>query len=228
MPVVGIRFRNVTGVDCFINVAVNVLATTEAIRRSICEEGNNEDVSTENNSGTVLSNIEGNWGNASNMSITPSDKRFVIRELSRLMELRGESIGDTIMLRKLLSQFFGIFGEIRQNDAGDALFSILECLPHIEKRFNISLRYVRTCLDCRNTKVSEASEGFINLDSHNYGGNVIGLQEALNAYQSSQGEMLMNCMCTSANEKSGTTGLKIIVKPILKLGISRGTQKYYC
>ena len=72
--------------------------------------------------------------------------------------------------------------------------------------FNVSLRYVRTCLDCRKAKGSEASEGFINLDSYNYGGNVIGLQEALNAYQSSQGEMLMNCMCTSAKEKSGDKG----------------------
>ena len=93
--------------------------------------------------------------------------------------------------------------------------------------FIVSLRYVRTCLDCRKAKVSESSEGFINLDSYNYGGNVIGLQEALNAYQSSQGEMLMNCMCTSAKESLGTTGRKIVIKPILKLGISRGTQKYY-
>ena len=170
MPVVGIRLRNITGVDCFINVAVNVLATTEAIRRVICEEGNIEDDPTENNSGTVLRNIEDNWGNASNRGIISNDKRFVIRELSRLMKLRGESIGDTITLRKLLSQFLGIFGEIRQNDAGDALFSILECLPHIEKMFNVSLRYVRTCLDCRKAKVSEASEGFINLDSYTYEG----------------------------------------------------------
>ena len=82
MPVVGIRLRNITGVDCFINVAVNVLATTEAIRRVICEEGNIEDASTENNSGTVLRNIEENWGNASNRGIISNDKRFVIRELS--------------------------------------------------------------------------------------------------------------------------------------------------
>ena len=93
MPVVGIRLRNITGVDCFINVAVNVLATTEAIRRSIFEEDNIEDASTENNSGTVLCNIEENWGNTSNRGIISNDKRFVIRELSRLMELRGNPLG---------------------------------------------------------------------------------------------------------------------------------------
>ena len=92
MPVVGINLRNITGVDCFINVAVNVLATTDAIRRVICGEGYIEDASTENNSGTVLRNIEENWGNASNRSIISNDKRFVIRELSRLMKLRGNPL----------------------------------------------------------------------------------------------------------------------------------------
>ena len=92
------------------------------------------------------------------------------------------------MLRNVLSQFFVMFREIRQNDAGDALFSILECLPLIEKMFTFSFRYIRTCLTCQNAKIKEASEGFINLDYHNYGGKVIGLQEALDAYLSSRGK----------------------------------------
>ena len=110
------------------------------------------------------------------------------------------------MLRKVLSQFFVMFREIRQNDAGDALFSILECLPLIEKMFTFSFRYIRTYLTCQNAKITEASEGFINLDYHNYGGKVIGLQEALDAYLSSRREILMSCMCTSAKEKSGDNG----------------------
>ena len=35
---VGIRFRNSSGVECFIGTAINVLASNEAIRRTILEE----------------------------------------------------------------------------------------------------------------------------------------------------------------------------------------------
>ena len=77
------------------------------------------------NSGTVSNNggeIRGinENSNASNRSMTPRDKISVIKELSRLMKLGGESIGNTVMLRKVLSPFLGIFREVRKNDAGDA------------------------------------------------------------------------------------------------------------
>ena len=98
MPVVGIRFRNLTGVDCFISVAVNVIATMERARRRICEEGNKEDISTEQTSGTVSNNdeeIRGNndHSNGSNRSMTPGDKSSVIKELTRLMKLGGNPLG---------------------------------------------------------------------------------------------------------------------------------------
>ena len=76
------------------------------------------------------------------------------QELKRLMSLNGNT-GDTVILRRLLGQLFGLFRETRQNDAGDALFSILECLPQIEKMFSISFRFVRACISCNSKNVKE-------------------------------------------------------------------------
>ena len=131
MPNKGVRLRNSTGVDCFINTAVNIMASNKVIRRAIFNDkgpGNRDEhssgMNTENTHGIGVNRAE--CPETSKEAIASHGVHFLVaQELKRLMSLNGNP-GDTVILRKLLGQLFGLFRETRQNDAGDALFSILE------------------------------------------------------------------------------------------------------
>ena len=102
-----------------------------------------------------------------------------------------------------MGQLFGLFREKRRNDAGNALFSILECLPQIEKMYSRSFRFIRASVFfCKSKKVKEEREGFINLGYLNYGDKTLSLQEALTAYENSEGELVMECLCDGSSEES--------------------------
>ena len=223
MPVVGIRFRNISGVECFISTAINALAANEAVHRTIfgvegMTDGKEVGTDFSSNQGnediTGMKNCskgngsEGDSGdrNGSNKTNFCEVKVSIVQELKGLFRLNG-SIGDTKMVRKILTPFFRVFGEKRQHDAGDALLSILECIPEIQKLFLVSSQYVRTCVFCKNEKREEFTEGFINLDYFNYGGKSIGLQEALNSFQTSKNEMVIECPCNKDMKSSSNSNV---------------------
>ena len=176
MTAEGVRLRNSTGVDCFLNCATNILASNKLIRSTIFKDstadggaGIREEPGMNTVNGIGIGDIRVDSPNDNQGAIASHGVHFLVaQELKRLMSLNGNP-GDTVILRKLLGQLFGLFREKSQNDAGDALFSILECLPQIEKMFSISFRFIRACVSCNSKKVKEEREGFINLGYLNYG-----------------------------------------------------------
>ena len=140
MPNKGVRLRNSTGVDCFINTAVNIMASNKVIRRAIFNDkgpGNRDEhssgMNTENTHGIGVNRAE--CPETSKEAIASHGVHFLVaQELKRLMSLNGNP-GDTVILRKLLGQLFGLFRETRQNDAGDAFFPFWNVYPKSKKCF---------------------------------------------------------------------------------------------
>ena len=220
MTAEGVRLRNSTGVDCFLNCATNILASNKLIRSTIFKDstadggaGIREEPGMNTVNGIGIRDIRVYSPNDNQWAIASNGVHFLVaQELKRLISLNGNP-GDTVILRKLLGQLFGLFREKRQNDAGDALFSILECLPQIEKMFSISFRFIRACVSCNSKKVKEEREGFINLGYLNYGDKKLSLQEALEAYENSEGELVMECLCDGSSEESRDYGYGRANKP---------------
>ena len=61
-------------------------------------------------------------------------KILVFEELMFMKNL-GSEVGNPGILGGILKDYFGIFTEMRQQDAGDALLAILDCIPDIERIF---------------------------------------------------------------------------------------------
>ena len=113
------------------------------------------------------------------------------------MKNQGSEVGNPKILRGILKDYFGIFREMRQQDAGDALLAILDCFPNIERIFYVRGKLTRVCIECGDKKERVEEEGVINCCPLNYGENVVELQEAVNSFENRSDEVFLKCDCTS-------------------------------
>ena len=118
----GIRVTN-SGHDCYINAATNIIIANPTIMTEIQK---------------VTEDLE------------PAGGKSVLREVQRLASQR-QVVQNVRALKGKLFQMYPkrvSYGNENQEDAGQPLFDIINCLPGLIEKFTLMIRTVHKCLDC--------------------------------------------------------------------------------
>ena len=169
----GLKLRNPPGANlCYLNTALNCLGVNSKLKGMFTNE---------------CSGLE------------DGSKRKILDEVKNLFLLNGQ-VGDTSRLREFLHEKFDRFEKGEQNDAANALLSLLECVPSAENYCRLGLTVIRTCEECGlETPIIDRDQWGILLGDGSVEEKT--LQAAVDEWVSRVSTIERNCVC-----KSSTSG----------------------
>ncbi len=221
----GVRLRNVSSVECYVNTAVNNIVTNDdlmlEIRKSNPLMNWIKTVLKDHKPGFLESHLTNTYGelvmeldtcfsssqgctemhgvlcfNSRKKEYTKNRENLSVLEELNKMVCRKNEIQDVLYLKELLKKHFGMFGSNTQQDAQDAYLSILECAPDTHEVCNLNIRATRKCIKCERVSVKNEENGLMDLNYMNYDSKLRTLQEAVDEYSNRRGELIMKCPCT--------------------------------
>ena len=166
----GMQFSNPKN-DCYLNSAVNNILTNVSMRQAI-----------------------------QNQSLQHSHShQLIINELRKLMS-SAESVKSVKPLKEALKLCYPqvrSYSNDEQQDAGQAFFDIVQCLPNVEDSFKILIKTIRTCSNqtCQHQDGSTKIDNYINLSTIHLKSR--GLQQIINEWRSHRETIKKRCISAS-------------------------------